>query len=93
LIDFDGPSALNLNGIELLVLHNEILTLRDFIPARHVLPRDYLTAFRIHVLLLRFNKATVADLARWARALRIIADEMEAEAQAQCDGDFETMFP
>jgi hypothetical protein len=43
--------------------------------------------------LLCFNKATVADLARWARALRIIADEMEAEAQAQCDGDFETMFP
>ena len=42
---------------------------------------------------LKFNKATVADLARWARALRVIADEMEAEAQAQCDGDFETMFP
>jgi len=32
---------------------------------------------------LKFNKATVGDLARWARMLRAIADEMEAKAQAQ----------
>ena len=42
---------------------------------------------------LKFNKATVVDLARWARALRGIADEMEAEAQALCEGDFEIMLP
>jgi hypothetical protein len=29
---------------------------------------------------LRFNKATVDDLMRWAKALRKLADEMEAEA-------------
>jgi hypothetical protein len=29
---------------------------------------------------LRFNKATADDLARWAKALRELADEMEAEA-------------
>jgi hypothetical protein len=29
---------------------------------------------------LHFNKATDADLKRWAKALREVADEMEAEA-------------
>jgi hypothetical protein len=30
---------------------------------------------------LRFNKATAADLERWAKALREVADEMEAVAK------------
>jgi hypothetical protein len=40
-----------------------------------------------------FNKATTDDLARWAKALREIASEMEAEAQAVCtDGATEVVF-
>lgn len=42
---------------------------------------------------LKWCRATPADLKQWAKALRTIADEMEAEARAQCDGEFETMFP
>ena len=37
LIDFDRPGAFDLHGIDFLVLNNEVLTFRDFIPARRVL--------------------------------------------------------
>jgi hypothetical protein len=41
---------------------------------------------------LRFNKATTDDLVRWAQALRELASEMEAEAQA-AHGATEILFP
>jgi hypothetical protein len=37
LVDVDGPRAFNLNGLELLVLDNEILALADLIASRNVL--------------------------------------------------------
>ena len=40
LIDVDGPRAFNLNGLELLVLDNEILAFANLIASRNVLPRD-----------------------------------------------------
>ena len=33
---------------------------------------------------LRFNRATIADLSRWARKLRTVADEMDAEQYKGC---------
>jgi hypothetical protein len=42
-----------LYGIDLLVFHNEILTLSDLEPARCVLSRDDVTGFGIDVLLLQ----------------------------------------
>jgi hypothetical protein len=52
LVDVDGPRAFNLNGLELLVLENEILALADLIASRNVLPRDDLAGLGIHILLL-----------------------------------------
>ena len=53
LIDVDGSRAFNLNGLELLVLYNEILAFADLIPSRNVLPRDDLAGPGIHILLLQ----------------------------------------
>jgi hypothetical protein len=52
LVDVDGPRAFNLNGLELLVLKNELLAVADFIASRNVLPRDDLAGLGIHILLL-----------------------------------------
>src|SRR5262249_29025610 len=51
LIDVDGVRAFDLNGVELVVLNDEILTFGDLIPPRNVLPGHYLACFEIHVLL------------------------------------------
>lgn len=53
LINFDDPSALNLNSVEFLVLNEEVLAFRDFITSSSVLPRDHLAGFRIDILLLQ----------------------------------------
>ena len=53
LVDVDGPCALNLDGIELLVFDNEVLALGDLIPSRCVLPRHHVAGFEIHILLLQ----------------------------------------
>jgi hypothetical protein len=41
LINVDGASAFDLNGVKLLVLNNEVLAFGNFIAARCVLPGDY----------------------------------------------------
>jgi hypothetical protein len=53
LVDVDGSRAFNLNGLELLVLYNEILAFADLIPSPYVLPRDDLAGPGIHILLLQ----------------------------------------
>jgi hypothetical protein len=52
LVDVDGPRALNLNGLELLVLDNEIPPLTDLIPSCRILPWDHRASLGIHILLL-----------------------------------------
>jgi hypothetical protein len=49
----DGPRAFNLNGLELLVLDNEILAFSDLIASRNVLARDHVASLGIHILLLQ----------------------------------------
>jgi hypothetical protein len=51
LVDVDGPRALNLNGLNLLILNNHVLTLSDLVAAHHVVPRDDLCSLGIDVLL------------------------------------------
>jgi hypothetical protein len=48
-----GPRAFNLDGLELLVLDNEIPAFADLIPSRNVLPRDHHASLGFHVLLLQ----------------------------------------
>ena len=38
---------------------------------------------------LRFNKATAADLVQWAKALRVLADEMKTKAEEATHDDRE----
>ena len=58
MIDFDGPIAFDLHGVDLLVLDDEVLAFRNFVAARDVFPRHHVPRFGIHVLLLQ----TVAGL-------------------------------
>ena len=51
LIDFDGPGAFDLHGIDLLVFDDEVLTLRDFEPAGRVLSGHNVASLGIDVLL------------------------------------------
>jgi len=51
LVDVDGPRALDLNGLYLLILNNHVLALGDLVAAHHVVPRDHLASFGIDVLL------------------------------------------
>jgi hypothetical protein len=53
LIDFDGPGAFDLHGIDLLVFDDEVLTLRDFEPAGSVLSGHDVAGLGIDVLLLQ----------------------------------------
>jgi len=51
LVDINGPRALNLNGLFLLILNNHVLALGDLVAAHRVIPRDDLASLGIDVLL------------------------------------------
>jgi hypothetical protein len=51
LIDFDGSGAFDLHGIDLLVFDEEILTFRNFEPARRVLSGHNVASLGIDILL------------------------------------------
>ena len=53
LINVDGASAFDLNGVKFLVLNSEVLAFGNFIAARCVLPGNHLARFGIHILLLQ----------------------------------------
>jgi hypothetical protein len=53
LIDFNGPAAFDLHGIDLLVFDDEVLALRYLVATGRVLSRDDVTGFGIDVLLLQ----------------------------------------
>jgi hypothetical protein len=51
LVNIDRPSALDLNGLYLLILNNHVLILGDLVATNHVVPGDDLASFGIDVLL------------------------------------------
>jgi hypothetical protein len=51
LIDFNGPGAFDLHGIDLLVFDDEVLTLRNLISARYVFSGHNIASLGIDVLL------------------------------------------
>src|SRR5215831_13012757 len=51
LVNIDGPRALDLNGLYLLILNNHVMALCDLIATHHVIPRDDFSSFGIDVLL------------------------------------------
>jgi hypothetical protein len=50
LIDFNGPGAFDLHGIDLLVFDDEVLALRYLVATGRVLSRDDVTGFGIDVV-------------------------------------------
>src|SRR5262245_60808188 len=51
LVNIDGPRALDLDGLYLLIFNDHVLALCNLIAAHHVIPRDDLASLGIDVLL------------------------------------------